>query len=112
MYNLYKAIHQNKNKTLKNLKKSIIIALFFIGLTSSNLNIYCKPDLNKCLSNLKHQLLWLEIDYNSGAINERAYESYKLVAENTLLSIEMILDPSGCQCDTTDTIDWLKLKNE
>ena len=98
------------------MKKIIISAVIFLGLTSSNLNnnewatIYCKPDLNKCLSNLKHQLLWLEIDYNSGAINERAYESYKLVAENTLLSIEMILDPSGCQCDTTDTRDRLKLK--
>ena len=98
------------------MKKIIISAVIFLGLTSSNINnnewatIYCKPDLNKCLSNLKHQLLWLEIDYNSGAINQRAYESYKLVAENTLLSIEMVLDPSGCQCDTTDKRDRLKLK--
>ena len=98
------------------MKKSIIILLVFIGLTSSNLinnewaTIYCKPDLKKCISNLKHQLLWLEEDYNSGAINERAYESYKLVAENILLSIEMILVPSGCQCDTTDRRDKFKLK--
>ena len=98
------------------MKKSIMIILVFIGLTSSNLNnnewatIFCKPDLNKCISNLKHQLIWLEEDYNSGAINERAYQSYKLVAENTLLSIEMILDPSGCQCDTTDIKDKLKFK--
>ena len=98
------------------MKKIIISAVIFLGLTSSNLNnnewatIFCKPDLNKCISNLKHQLLWLEEDYNSGAINERAYESYKLVAKNTLLSLEMILDPSGCQCDTTYRKDKLKLK--
>jgi len=71
--------------------------------------IYCKPDLNKCISNLKHQLLWLDIDYKQGAINQKAYESYKLVAENTLLSIQMVLDPSGCQCDTTERVDKFKL---
>jgi len=95
--------------------KKIIISIFaLLTLTSSNTSsdwttIYCKPDLNKCISNLKHQLLWLDIDYNNGAINKRAYESYKLVAENTLLSIEMILDPSGCQCDTTEKVDKFKI---
>ena len=95
--------------------KKIIISIFaLLTLTSSNTGndwatIYCKPDLNKCISNLKHQLLWLEIDYNKGAIDKMAYESYKLVAENTLLSIQMILDPSGCQCDTTDRVDNFKL---
>ena len=97
-----------------NMKKVIISVFALLTLTSSNMvddwaTIYCKPDLNKCISNLKHQLLWLEIDYNNGAINKKAYESYKLVAENTLLSIEMILDPSGCQCDTTDRTDKFKL---
>jgi hypothetical protein len=95
--------------------KKIIISVFaLLTLTSSNMvddwtTIYCKPDLNKCISNLKHQLLWLDIDYETGAINQKAYESYKLVAENTLLSIEMILDPAGCQCDTTGRKDIYKL---
>jgi hypothetical protein len=95
--------------------KKIIISVFaLLTLTSSNMvddwaTIYCKPDLNKCISNLKHQLLWLDIDYEAGAINKRAYESYKLVAENTLLSIEMILNPKGCQCDTTGKKDRYKL---
>ena len=95
--------------------KKIIISVFaLLTLTSSNIaddwtTIYCKPDLNKCISNLKHQLLWLDIDYETGAINQKAYESYKLVAESTLLSIEMILDPTGCQCDTTGKKDIYKL---
>ena len=95
--------------------KKIIISVFaLLTLTSSNMVddwaiIYCKPDLNKCISNLKHQLLWLDIDYETGAINQKAYESYKLVAENTLLSIEMILDPAGCHCDTTGKKDRYKL---
>ena len=95
--------------------KKIIISIFaLLTLTSSDMvddwaTIYCKPDLNKCISNLKHQLLWLDKDYKQGAINQRAYESYKLVAENTLLSIQMVLDPSGCQCDTTEKVDKFKL---
>ena len=89
------------------MNKIIIIVLVFLGLTSSNLNnnewstIYCKPDLNKCLHNLNHLELWLELDYKDGKISENEYEAYKLVVENTSKSIEMILDPSGCQCDTT-----------
>ncbi len=55
------------------MKKIIIRVFALLTLTSSNVDdwatIYCKPDLNKCISNLKHQLLWLDIDYETGAIN-------------------------------------------
>ena len=92
------------------MKKIIIIALIFLGLTSSNSNInnewatiHCKPNLQKCIQNLNHLELWLELDFRDGKISENEYEAYKLVAENTSKSIEMILDPSGCQCDTAET---------
>ena len=85
------------------MKKIIIIAVIFLGLTSSNSNInnewatiYCKPNLQKCIQNLNHLELWLELDYKDGKISENEYEAYKLVAENTSKSIEMILDSSGC----------------
>ena len=44
------------------MKKVIISVFALLTLTSSNMvddwaTIYCKPDLNKCISNLKHQLL-------------------------------------------------------
>jgi hypothetical protein len=88
------------------MKKIIMIAFIFLGLTSSNSNndewatIYCKPNLESCIHNLDHLELWLELDFKDGKISENEYEAYKLVVENTSRSIEMILDPLGCQCDT------------
>jgi|TARA_R110000803_G_scaffold210075_1_gene280968 hypothetical protein len=85
------------------MKKIIISGLALFILTSSNMSdwatIYCQPDLNKCVQNLNHLELWLEIDHKAGLISDNIYESYKLVAENTSKSIEMVLDPKSCGCD-------------
>ena len=59
------------------MKKIIIIALIFLGLTSSNSNInnewatiHCKPNLQKCIQNLNHLELWLELDFKDGKISK------------------------------------------
>mgnify|MGYP005665783241 CR=1 FL=1 len=75
------------------MKKIIIIALIFLGLTSSNSNnnewatIYCKPNLQKCIQNLNHLQLWLELDFKDGKISKNEYEAYKLVACHSILSL-------------------------
>ena len=84
--------------------KKIIISVFaLLTLTSSNSSdwstIYCQPSLEKCIHNLNHLELWLEIDHDAGLIDDNIYESYKLVAQNTNKSIEMVLDPKSCACN-------------
>jgi hypothetical protein len=88
--------------------KKIIISVFaLLTLTSSNMSdwatIHCQPDLNKCIQNLNHLELWLEIDHDAGLINDNIYEAYKLVAENTSRSIEMVLNPKSCACNLNST---------
>ena len=61
------------------------------------------PKLNKCIQNLNHLELWLEIDHDAGLINDNIYEAYKLVAENTSKSIEMVLNPKSCACNLNST---------
>jgi len=88
--------------------KKIIISVFaLLTLTSSDMGdwstIHCQPDLDKCIQNLNHLELWLEIDHEAGLISDNIYEAYKLVAENTSKSIEMVLNPKSCACNLNAT---------
>tara|TARA_R100000541_G_scaffold13351_1_gene22308 strand:+ start:20 stop:310 length:291 start_codon:yes stop_codon:yes gene_type:complete len=81
-----------------------VTALFF--LTSSFIEekvyIYCKPDIKIAIQNLKQLRYWIELDHKDNKINENMYTEYHIAVQNTILSLEMILDNKG-QCDTSDT---------
>jgi hypothetical protein len=91
------------------MKKIIISVASFILLTSSSVNkleddwvrIYCKPDIKTAIHNLKQLKYWIELDNKDNKINDDIFTEYHLAVQNTILSLEMILDNKG-QCDTSD----------
>tara|TARA_R110000765_G_C18787132_1_gene592099 strand:+ start:392 stop:682 length:291 start_codon:yes stop_codon:yes gene_type:complete len=96
------------------MKKTIISLSLLLMMTSSAVEekvyIYCKPDINICIHNLKQLKYWIELDKESGKIDNNMYTEYHIAVNATILSLEMILDNQG-QCDTTDNKVY-KLKYE
>ena len=83
--------------------KKILISIGLLFLMSSTTKgdiIYCRPEVEACIHNLKTLKSWLKYDYKNSKIPSYVYEEYLLVLNNTTLSLEMILDNKG-QCDTT-----------
>ena len=87
------------------MKKILISIAALVLLTSSfseeKVYIYCKPDIKIAIQNLKHLKYWIELDYKDNKINGNMYAEYHIAVQNTILSLEMILDNKG-QCDTSD----------
>jgi hypothetical protein len=86
--------------------KKILISISALLILSINASedkvfIYCKPDMNTCIHNLTQLKYWVELDHESGKIDDNMFTEYHLAINNTILSMEMILDNKG-QCDTTD----------
>ena len=85
--------------------KKILISISALLILSINASedkvfIYCKPDMNTCIHNLTQLKYWVELDHESGKIDDNMFTEYHLAINNTILSMEMILDNKG-QCDTT-----------
>ena len=84
----------------------ILISIAALVLLTSSFSeekvyIYCKPDIKIAIQNLKNLRYWIELDYKDNKINNM-YTEYHIAVQNTILSLEMILDNKG-QCDTSDT---------
>ena len=86
--------------------KKILISISALLILSINASedkviIYCKPDMNTCIHNLTQLKYWVELDHESGKIDDNMFTEYHIAINNTILSMEIILDNKG-QCDTTD----------
>ena len=94
------------------MKKILISIAALVLLTSSFLDekvyIYCKPDIKIAIHNLQQLRYWVELDHESGKIDDNMFTEYHIAINNTILSLEMILENKG-QCDTTDNRTY-KLK--
>jgi hypothetical protein len=73
--------------------------------------IYCKPDIKKCIENLKNLEAWVWSDYNKQYLSDKIYDEYELVITHTISSLEMILKDKN-QCDTTSAREDLKYSNK
>ena len=94
------------------MKKLIVSVSMLISLNCySQTVIYCKPDLNKCIENLKNLEQWIWQDYQDKVINNKTHDEYHVAITHTISSLQMILKNEG-QCDTSnDKIDlkyWTK----
>ncbi len=67
----------------------------------SQTRIYCKPEISKCVSNLKTLKKWVLEDYSDSLITAKTYDEYKSVLTSTILGLEMIIENKN-QCDTTN----------
>lgn len=87
------------------MKKILIFTAVMLMLTGNaseeKVYIYCKPDMKSCIHNLRQLKYWVELDHESGKIDDKMFTEYHVAINNTILSMEMILDNKG-QCDTTD----------
>ena len=85
--------------------KKIIIAIGLLTFKNSfsQTKIYCKPDINKCISNLQNLEHWLSEDAKEEKISYKIWKEYEIVVTHTISSLEMILDDKG-QCDTTNVV--------
>jgi|OM-RGC.v1.031571836 hypothetical protein len=84
------------------MKKLFISFCVLISINSyAQTRIYCKPDIYKCVSNLKVLKKWVLEDYLDTTISAKTYDEYKSVLTNTIAGLEMIIDDKN-QCDTTD----------
>ncbi len=72
----------------------------------SQTRIYCKPDLEKCISNLENLEKWIKDDYDNNKISGTLYDEYHVVIMTTIQSISMVIEDRG-QCDTTDAKETL-----
>tara|TARA_Y100000385_G_C13015671_1_gene603737 strand:+ start:315 stop:623 length:309 start_codon:yes stop_codon:yes gene_type:complete len=102
------------------MKKIVISIASFILLTSSSVNryeydwvrIYCQADLSKCEHNLIQLKSWLNEDFEAGKIPGYVYDEYYVVIDNTMRSIQMLINNEG-QCDTTNyKVKKLKYANK
>ena len=81
----------------------LIICVLSIKSSFSQVKIYCKPDIEKCISNLQNLEYWLSNDAKEDKISHEIWKEYELVVTHTITSLEMILDDRG-QCDTTESV--------
>jgi len=84
---------------MKKLLISIGVLINCVGYTQTR--IYCKPDLEKCISNLENLEKWIKDDYDNKKITGILYDEYHVVIFNTIQSISMVIEDRG-QCDTTN----------
>ena len=81
----------------------LIICIFCFNFSFSQVKIYCKPDIEKCISNLQNLDYWLSEDAKEDKISYEIWKEYELVVTHTISSLEMILEDKG-QCDTTESV--------
>ena len=84
---------------MKKLLISLGILISCIGYSQTR--IYCKPDLEKCINNLRNLEKWIKDDYDNKKISGILYDEYHIVLINTIQSISMVIEDRG-QCDTTN----------
>ena len=89
---------------MKKLLISIGVLISCVGYSQAT--IYCKPDLEKCISNLENLEKWIKDDYENKKITGILYDEYHVVILNTIQSISMVIEDRG-QCDTTNVKETL-----